>query len=93
MVGILYMDSGFLSVILGMSVLGVMLRTLWTYFQMHKSSLGAQLLYVMCMPAIVVLMRDSPGQVLGELVFTVGPVVCILLVSGRDGGGEQRHDR
>lgn len=82
MVGILYMDSGLLTVLIGMAVLGVMLKTLWRYFQAHSRSLFAQLLYVAWMPAIFLLMRGSPVQVFSGLLFTVGPLVLMFWFPG-----------
>lgn len=82
MVGILYMDSGPLTVLAGMAILGVILRILWEYFQKHRQLLFTQLLYVTCIPLMFLTMRDSPGQVLGELLFTAGPLVAMFWFAG-----------
>lgn len=74
-VGILYMDSGVLTVLVGMAVFGLMLRTLWSYFQLHSHALFAQILYLTCLPAIFLLVRDSPVEVFSGLIFTVAPLV------------------
>ena len=77
MVGILYMDSGLISVLLGMMALGILLKTLWEYFQRHSHSLFAQILYVTFLPLSFLLMRDSPAQTMSGLIFTAAPLVLM----------------
>lgn len=85
MIGILYMDTGIVTVLLGMFALGLFLSIVWSYFKRYESHAGTQMLYAMFLPVIILVMRDSPGEVLGSVALTVVPLWLVLrLSSARD---------
>ena len=80
-IGPFYMDSGLIGVVLGMFGLGVTLAMLWKWYLRYRTSLDATLIFSMCLPFVVILMRGSLPDTLSLVLFMVVPLVILSWLS------------
>jgi len=81
--GPLYADSGWLTVVFGMLIIGVVLSSLWRYFQTHLGALPAKMIYAISLPLVVILLRGSLPDTLSYVLFTVVPLLVLMRVAGK----------
>ena len=79
LIGVFYADSGFITVIFGMFLLGMLLSASWRWFQAHSSNVMAQLVYSMGLPFIIILMRGNIPDTLARMLYYFGPLVMLLI--------------
>lgn len=78
-IGVFYADSGFITVVFGMFLLGALLASFWRWFQEHSYSIMAQLVYSMGLPFVVILMRGNIPDTLARMFFYFSPLIMLLL--------------
>jgi len=83
-IGNLYADSGFVTVVLGMLLIGAALRWFWLWFSKYADSVGAQLLYASAVPFTVILFRGTFPDTFSRMLFTVAPLLIALRVLGSE---------
>jgi hypothetical protein len=89
--GSLYLDSGLLSVALGMFLIGALSSALWAWSRRHERSAIAQMIYAMGLPFVVILMRGNIQGTLARMLFLLVPLVLLLwLTRFRFGPKSQR---
>ena len=81
-IGNLYADSGFVTVVLGMLLIGAALRWFWLWYSKYGDSVGAQLLYASTMPFTVILLRGTFPDTFSRMLFVVAPLLIALRVAG-----------
>lgn len=92
LIGPFYADSGTLTVVFGMYMIGVLLRLGWLWFQRYNDSTIAQIVYSMGLPFVVILMRGSIPDTLSRMLFYFVPLVLLMvLVRLRAGIQRVRH--
>jgi hypothetical protein len=75
--GPLYADSGWITVVIGMFLLGVSFAALWRYFQVHSRVLHVQIVYAMCLPLVLALLRGTLPDTLSYVPFTILPLLFV----------------
>jgi hypothetical protein len=72
-----YLDAGFVGVALLLLLLGVVLRALYVHLLRHPESMGAKVIFVLAVPALVGGVRDSPVDTLARLAILLVPVLVV----------------
>lgn len=80
-----YLDASYIGVVLGMLLVGILLRLLYASFLLHGQSEVMQLAFSALLPFIPILLRDSPTDTVVKLAFSVVPLagVCWLATDRR----------
>ena len=78
-IGVFYVDSGFISVALGMYFLGTIMSAFWLWFQANSNSVMSQMLYSMGLPFVVILMRGSIPDTLARMLFYFAPLFMLMV--------------
>jgi hypothetical protein len=81
-IGNLYADSGFVTVVLGMLLIGAALRWFWLWYLKNVDSIAAQLLYAATVPFTVILLRGTFPDTFSRMLFVVGPLLIANRVVG-----------
>ena len=76
--GSLYLDSGLISVALGMFLIGALWSALWVWSRRYSNSVLAQILYAMGLPFIIILLRGTVTDTLGRALFLVVPLMLLI---------------
>lgn len=82
-VGGFYYDSGWFGVMLGMAMLGIVLRLTWDYFQYNQLNDLVRILYSIALPLSVLLMRGNLADTLARALFFIGPLLLIAIAARR----------
>ncbi|MFY9469909.1 MAG: O-antigen polymerase [Solirubrobacterales bacterium] len=82
-IGGFYYDSGWIGVMLGMALIGILLRLMWDYFENNRSNDLVRLAYSIGLPLSVLLMRGNLADTLARALFAIGPLVLIAIASSR----------
>ena len=90
--GSLYLDSGLLSVGLGMFLIGTLASALWIWSRRHEGSAVAQLIYANGPPFVVILMRGTIPDTLGRMLFLFVPLVMLLWLMRLRFGSKPRRN-
>ncbi len=72
-----YLDASFFGVVLGMLVVGILLRWLYVAFLAHRESQVMQLAFAVLLPFVPILLRDSPTDTVVKLAFSVVPLLTV----------------
>lgn len=80
-----FLDLSYAGALLGMFVIGLLLRALSEYFALHPDNLVAQMAFSALVPFIPILLRDSPTDTTIKLAFSVVPLLVICWLA-RDRG-------
>ncbi len=80
LVGPLYADSGLMTVMLGMFLVGTVFAMLWRWLQRHSHMVTTQLVYSMALPFVVILMRGTIPDTLARALFFVVPLLFLPLL-------------
>lgn len=99
--GSLYLDSGLLSVGVGMVLIGMLCSALWLWSRRYPNSAIAQLVYAMGLPFVVILMRGTIPDTLSRMLFMFIPLALLLWLQRmrfspayrRVGGETRRQER
>jgi uncharacterized membrane protein len=81
-IGNLYADSGLITVVLGMPLIGAALRWFWLWYSKYRDSVGAQLLYASTVPFTVILLRGTFPDTFSRMLFAVAPLLIALRAVG-----------
>jgi hypothetical protein len=79
--GPLYADSGWITVVAGMLIIGVALATLRQYFEAHRRALPANMVYAISLPLVVVLLRGTLPDTLSYVLFTIVPLLVLMRIA------------
>lgn len=79
LIGVLFADSGFISVILGMYILGTIISAAWNWFKANSTHVMAQILYSMGLPFVIILMRGTIPDTLARMLFYFFPLLLLML--------------
>jgi hypothetical protein len=77
----LYWDLGILGVVIGMVLFGVISRTLYEWFLLHRTVFAAQLLFAVSLWLVVIATRNDPVDTLVLAAFSFGPVLAIVVAA------------
>jgi hypothetical protein len=92
MFGGFYYDSGFLGLIVGALLVGILARLLFEYLRANPGSAGVRLLYAASLPLFVILLRGNPTDTFARASYLVLPIVVGLwFASARLGGSPSRR--
>lgn len=86
--GPLYADSGWVTVVIGMLLVGVLLAALWWYFQACRTVPAIQMLYATSLPLVIVLLRGSIPDTLSYMLFTIVPLGIVIRIAAKRGGDQ-----
>jgi hypothetical protein len=78
-----YLDFGLMGVAIALAAFGVAVRTLYQYYLRYSQVFGAQLLFAVALPFIVIAARDSPVDTLARAAFVILPLWFILSLGSR----------
>jgi O-antigen polysaccharide polymerase Wzy len=85
-IGNLYADSGIVTVVLGMLLIGAGFRWFWLWYLKYRDCMAAKLLYASTVPFVVILLRGSFPDTFSRMLFVVGPVLVAQRVLTSDSG-------
>jgi hypothetical protein len=74
-IGNLYADSGIVTVVLGMLLIGAGFRWFWLWYLKYRDCMAANLLYASTVPFVVILLRGSFPDTFSRMLFVVGPLL------------------
>ncbi|MBE3557384.1 MAG: O-antigen polysaccharide polymerase Wzy [Firmicutes bacterium] len=77
-IGVFYADSGYLTVALGMLLIGVLFSMLWHWLQLFKTEPIAQMIYAMGLPFAIILMRGTIPDTLSRMLFLFVPLLLLI---------------
>lgn len=93
-IGYLYYDSGYITVVTGMFSLGIALGLLWHGYLRSPSALTTQLLYAAALPLVIVLIRGTLPGTMTRGAFVVLPLYAIIrFAQARPGLGIQKREK
>jgi hypothetical protein len=78
---VLYWDFGLAGVALGMLLFGLLWRTLFEWFLLHRRELGAQLVFASSLWFVVIGARNDPVDTIVLAAFLVAPVVLVVVTA------------
>ena len=81
LIGAFYVDSGIITVALGMYLAGALIATLWCWLQQYRSWVTAKMIYSMGLPFVVILMRGAVPDTLARMLFMFVPLVLLMLTA------------
>lgn len=73
--GGLYFDGGYLLMVLGGILTGLLARVLFEWWRLYPGNASIRLVYSTSLPLLVVFLRGSPTDLFGRALFVVGPVL------------------
>jgi hypothetical protein len=82
LLGGFYFDAGLLGIGIGMVIVGVGLRTLWTWFLLNRANDWVTVTYAAALPFVVVLLRGNLPDTFSRVLFVVVPLLVIAKLAG-----------
>lgn len=79
-IGTFYIDSGHLTVALGMFLCGMLLSMLWQWLMLYRRQIVAQMIYAMALPFVIILLRGTIPDTLSRMLFLVVPFVLFMVL-------------
>jgi hypothetical protein len=92
--GGLYYDSGIIGVIVGMVLVGALLRVISEYVTKHRGNEFVQLTFAAILPLVILLSRGNFGDTLSRSLFLVVPIPVIAYLARKPAHlGERRRSQ
>ena len=80
LIGVLYADIGYITVVSGMYFFGTIFGAFWLWFNANSNNIMAQMIYSMGLPFVVILMRGSIPDTLARMLFYFAPLYILMIV-------------
>lgn len=74
--GGLYFDGGYVLVVLGGALIGLLARMLFEWWRLYPDNGGVRLAYAASLPLLVFSLRGSPTDLFARALYAVGPIVA-----------------
>lgn len=88
LIGYFYLDSGFLSVAVGMFLIGAVLRAAWEWYLRHPKNMGVILLYAFVPGLVINVLRGTLITSVASSIFSIVPMIIFQLLVRRATRGE-----
>lgn len=72
--GGLYFDGGYVFMVLGGVLTGLLARVLFEWWRLHPDNAGVRLAYAGSLPLLVIFLRGGPTDLFARALYVVGPI-------------------